>query len=216
MPNGLIGGEVRVAGAGHVWAAPAGTALPTDLGALDPAFVDMGYVTTDGVGFTFSRESDDLDAWQGDKVRVLSSREPMSLTFALMQTNGDALLLALGGGQITANGGVFTYTPVAGTNEVRALVVDFLDEGLNYRYVIPRAQIEGDVAFTLQRSDALTYPLTFGVLANDPKYQIVSDDPAFGITNLPQSQGTAPVVPPAPTVQAAVVGAAPDRHGTRW
>ena len=70
----------------------------------------MGYVTTDGVGFTFSRESDDLDAWQGDKVRVLSSREPMSLTFALMQTNGDTLLLAMGGGTIAAGAGVFSST----------------------------------------------------------------------------------------------------------
>ena len=63
---------------------------------------------------------------------------------------------------------------------MRALVIDFEDEGVKYRYVIPRAQIEGDVSFTLQRTDAVTYPLTFGVLANTPKYQIISDDPMFG------------------------------------
>jgi hypothetical protein len=190
MPNALLGSEVRVAGAGHVWAAPEGEAIPTDLTAPPPGFVDMGYVTTDGVGFTFSRESEDLDAWQGDKVRVLSSREPMTLTFALMQTNADSLLLALGGGAISElSPGIFEYLPVAGENLVRTLIVDFADGTLNYRYVIPRAQVEGDVTWTLVRTDALTYPITFGVLANEPKYRIVSDDPAMGEGSLPGAIG---------------------------
>lgn len=190
MPNALLGSEVRVAGAGHVWAAPEGEAIPTDLTAPPPGFVDMGYVTTDGVGFTFSRESEDLDAWQGDKVRVLSSREPMTLTFALMQTNADSLLLALGGGAFSEpSPGVFEYLPVAGENLVRTLIVDFADGTLNYRYVIPRAQVEGDVTWTLVRTDAVTYPITFGVLANEPKYRILSDDPAMGEGSLPGAIG---------------------------
>ena len=190
MPNALLGSEVRVAGAGHVWAAPEGAAVPADLTAPPPGFVDMGYVTTDGVGFTFSRESEDLDAWQGDKVRVLSSREPMTLTFALMQTNADTILLALGGGAFSEpSPGVFEYEPIAGENLIRTLLVDFQDGDLSYRYVIPRAQVEGDVTWTLVRTDALTYPITFGVLANEPKYRILSDDPAMGAGSLPGSVG---------------------------
>ena len=69
--------EVRVAGTGHVYVAPKGTALPTTVEAALPAdWTDLGYVTTDGVSFTFSRETEDLDAWQGDKIRVLSLSEP--------------------------------------------------------------------------------------------------------------------------------------------
>ncbi len=216
MPNALLGSEVRVAGAGHVWAAPEGAAIPSDLTAPPPGFVDMGYVTTDGVGFTFSRESEDLDAWQGDKVRVLSSREPMTLTFALMQTNADSLLLALGGGSFSEpSPGVFEYLPIAGENLVRTLIVDFADGTLNYRYVIPRAQVEGDVTWTLVRTDALTYPVTFGVLANEPKYRILSDDPAMGEGTLPGSiSGGGAGVPGADLGAAPVAGPSSEEDGS--
>lgn len=178
--------EVRVAGAGHIWVGPAGTALPTDATtALDAAYVDMGYVTEDGVSFSFSRETENLNAWQGDKLRVLSTEEPAEVSFALMQTNDHILPLALGGGTVTEESeGEYKFTPPAkGTNTERTIVIEFNDgEDIHYRYCIPRAQIEGEVSFTLQRGEALTYPLTFGVLDDDPKYIILTDDPSWDVT----------------------------------
>lgn len=169
--------EVRVAGAGQVFAAPAGSTLPTDATtALDAAFVDLGYVTPDGVTFTHGRETEDLDAWQGSKVRVLTLSEPVSVAFSLMQTSGDVLKLAFGGGTLTDNTTWFTYTPPVGSNAVRALVIEFTDGSLTYRYVIPRAQIEGEVSYTLTNQGALTYPLEFGVLDNTPKWSLHTND----------------------------------------
>ena len=50
--------EVRVAGYGHIYVAPEGTDLPTDVDtAMTADWVDLGYATTDGVTFTFSRET---------------------------------------------------------------------------------------------------------------------------------------------------------------
>jgi len=190
--------EVRVAGAGHVFIAPEGTALPTDLGALDPAFVDLGYVTTDGVGFTFSRESDDLDSWQADKIRVLASREPATIGFSLMQTSADIMVVAMGGGTVSlASAGVYRYDPPIHTNLTRAMVVEFDDGGKKYRYCIPRIQVEGDVSYTLTRTGALTYPLTFGLLDASPsKYFILTDDDAaFGAGSLPGTIGGGAAVP---------------------
>lgn len=176
----IDGTEVRVAGAGHVYVAPAGTALPADLEALPAAWLDLGYVTEDGVGFSFGRETSDLNAWQGSKIRVLTTAEPASVNFALMQTNKDTLPVAFGGGSIATAGGVHTYTPpAAGVNTERAAVIEFTDGDVSYRYCIPRIQLEGAVEFTLVKTGAVTYPLTFGVLDADPKYTIVSDDPAL-------------------------------------
>ncbi len=172
--------RVRVAGAGSVYAAPEGSTLPTDVDtALDAAFVDLGYVTTDGVTFTHSRETEDLDAWQGSKIRVLTTAEPASVSFALMETSGDTMKLAFGGGTITDSTTYFIYEPPVGQNTVRALVIEFLDDPHKYRYVIPRAQIQGEVTYTLAGTAALTYPLEFGVLDNTPKFRIISDDPAM-------------------------------------
>ena len=180
----INGSEVRVAGAGHVYVAPAGTALPTDLTALDPKYVDLGYVTEDGVGFSFSREVEDLNAWQGDSIRILSTKEPASTTFSLMQTNSTVMTVAFGGGEITETGTapnkVYTFTPPKlGTNTERVLVIEFTDgAAITYRYVIQRTQIMGNVDFTLNRTSALTYPLTMSILDNGdkPKFTVISND----------------------------------------
>jgi len=184
----IDGTEVRVAGAGHVYVAPAGTVLPTDTETALPAtWKDLGYVTEDGVGFSFGRETTDLNAWQGSKIRVLTTSEPVSTNFALMQTNGDVLTVALGGGSIaktgTAPDEVFTFTPPAkGVNTERALVIEFMDGDIVYRYCLPRAKLEGNVEFTLAATDAVTYPITFGVLDADPKYTIISNDPNMALS----------------------------------
>ena len=182
----INGSEVRVAGAGHVYVAASGTAMPTDLSVLDPTkWIDLGYVTEDGVGFSFGREVEDLNAWQGDKIRTLSTKEPASTNFSLMQTNATILTVAFGGGEVTESGTdpnkVFTFTPPkSGTNTERSLVIEFNDgASIAYRYCISRSQIEGNVDFTLVRSGALTYPLTMGILDNGdkPKFTIISNDP---------------------------------------
>lgn len=189
MASGQQTTEIRVAGAGNVWVADEGTVIPDESSPKSvpgAGWVDMGYVTTDGVTFTFARESEDLDSWQADKVRVLSAREPMSLNFALMQSNADVMILAMGGGTIESPAAdVYKYVPAIGTNNVRAMIIDFQDGAINYRYVMPKTQVEGEVAYTLVRDGALTYPMAFGVLDGSPKYYILTDDPAFtsaGIT----------------------------------
>jgi len=186
--SGQDTGQIRVAGAGNVWVADEGTALPdeTDPTAAPGAgWIDMGYVTTDGVTFTFARESEDLDSWQADKVRVLTTSDPMSLTFALMQTTGDTLILAMGGGTVESPvTDVYKYVPAEGANNVRAMIIDFQDSAINYRYVLPKVQVEGEVSYTLVRDGALTYPLGFGVLDGSPKYYILTDDPNMATPTL--------------------------------
>jgi hypothetical protein len=172
--------EVRVAGAGHVYAAPQGTVLPSDLVALPAAWVDLGYCTEDGVAFSFGRETSDLNAWQGSKIRVLTTAEPVTVTFSLMQTNGDVLPVVFGGGTFTTATGTHTFTPPPeGENAERALVIEFNDGDIDYRYCIARAQIEGNVDFSLVRTDSVNYPLTFGVLSATPKWKLLSNDPAL-------------------------------------
>lgn len=181
--------EVRVAGSGSVWVAPETTAFPADFTTAPASpWVELGYVTEDGATFTLSRETTDLNAWQGDKLRVLTTAEPMTVEFALMQTNPDVLAAALGGGTATTTGGLTTFEPPPkGTNNIIALFVEFVDGTIHYRYQIQRAQIEGDVSWQLLRSDSVNYPLTFGVLEADPKFSILTDDPAMTVTPLAAS-----------------------------
>lgn len=165
---------VRVAGTGEAYFAPEGTAAPTDATtALSATWLGLGYTDPDGLQFTFSRNTSDIDAWQGSKLRVVTNSEPVSVTLALRETKTNTLLFAFGGGTVGAN----TFTPpVEGVNAVRAFVVDVTDGTLKYRYYFPRVQIAGDVSFQLARTDAISYDLTVGVLANVPKFRLFTND----------------------------------------
>lgn len=173
---------VRVAGTGEVYVAPAGTAAPADATtALPVAWNGLGITTTDGVQFNMSRDTADIDGWQASKIRVVTNSEPVTIEFGLMETSETTLTAAFGGGSVTVTAGdeaKFT-PPQEGTNTIRAALVEFKDGNVAYRYYFPRVQVEGDVSFSLTRSDALAYSVTLGVLAADPKWLMLTNDPEF-------------------------------------
>jgi hypothetical protein len=194
--------EVRVAGTGKVFMAPAKTSagqpatLPTDATTAPGAgFVDLGYTTPDGVKMTFSRETSELDAWQGSSIRVLTSKEPKEITFTLMQQSTDTLVAAFGGGTVAvvaASGtagspgykpAVATFTPpTKGTNTERALIVQYDDGAIHTRFLFARAQISGSVELSLNANGSVDLPLTWKVLDSTPPFSIISDDPAMVAT----------------------------------
>ena len=169
----LNANAVKVAGTGEVYigaadaAAPAIASTPTG---------GLGYTTPEGVTFTMSRDTSDIDGWQASKIRTVTNAEPTTVAFTLIQTSQTTLPVVFGGGTATAIG----YTPPAeGTNTVRSMTVRFVDGSYTYQYHFPRVQIEGDVSFSLTRSDAVGYGITFGVLANTPRWTLATDDPNF-------------------------------------
>ena len=69
---------------GAVFAAPIGTAVPSDAStALDQAFKCLGYVSEDGVTNTVETEGEDIKAWGGDVVATprTSRSEKLVMTF---------------------------------------------------------------------------------------------------------------------------------------
>jgi hypothetical protein len=165
---------VRVAGTGEVYFAPVDTAAPTDsVTELPSAWKGLGYTSPDGVQFNVSRDTNQIDAWQGSKVRVVTNSENLTLQTTLIETKTETLLVAFGGGVVIDG----DYTPPAeGENAIRSLVVDFTDNDITYRYYFPRVQVEGDVSFNLTRTDAVGYEVTLGVLSSDPRWELFTDD----------------------------------------
>ena len=175
--------QVRVAATGRVYVDDEGATAPSDSGtAPDAAYVDMGYVTEDGVTLTFDRTTEDVNAWQGTKLRVITTDEPASVAFALMETDMNTLPVVYGGGTVGGAADDYTFTPPGkGDNAIRSMIIDWEDGDIVYRYYFPRVQIEGSVEQTFAANAPLTYPLTFGVLDNDPKWSMFTNDPAMGV-----------------------------------
>jgi hypothetical protein len=179
---GLEPTHVTVAGTGAVWVAPEGTAMPADLAAPSAPWVDVGFVGEDGVSFTFSRDQEEINAWQSaDPVRVLITSEPKTIAYELLEFDRDSLLLAFRGGAFSGAASPYTYTPpAAGASDVRAMLIDGVDGAQTFRFCFPRVQLQGDLEFALLRTDAVRLAMEFGVLASTTPWTIVSDLPGFG------------------------------------
>ena len=181
-----VADEIAIFANGKVSYAPSGTDLPTGLGDLDPAFVEVGYIGEDGVEMSPSLEEEVTRAWQSFyPVRRTVTERDLTLGFALHQWNPDNVVLAFGGGQITTpSPGVHRYDPPSPEEQPEyAVVVDGFDGDKHYRFVLKRARNTelGDV--TLQRGESAALPVTLGIVGDtgdgtQPWY-FLTDDPAF-------------------------------------
>ena len=176
--------HVVVAGTGALWVAPEGTTLPLDLAPLASPWEDVGFVSEDGVVFTFSREQEEVNAWQSaEPVRILITNEPKTIEFDLLEFDRVSLLLAFRGGSFAGSASPWTYTPPdAGASDVRAVTIDGKDGAQSFRFCFPRAQLSGDLEFSLLRTDAVTLSMELSVLASATKWKIISDLPGFSLT----------------------------------
>lgn len=161
--NNVSAGKPKVAGA--VYRAPLGTALPTDATtALASAFVDMGYISEDGVTNSNSPESEKIKAWGGQTVLVVSTEKPdtFQLTF-LEALNANVLQTVYGDGNVTVNAEAGT---IAVTSNVAALddhvyVIDIaMRGGAMKRVVIPQGELSelGDIVY--KDDEAVGYEVT--------------------------------------------------------
>lgn len=154
MPNSanVTAGKPKIGGA--VYRAPLGTTLPTDaVTALNEAFVDMGYVSEDGVTNSNTIESDDIKAWGGDTVLALQTDKTDTFQMTLIESmNINVLKAVFGDDNVTgtlANG--ITVEANATEQEDAAWVIDMIARGnVKHRVVIPSGKISevGDTVYS--------------------------------------------------------------------
>jgi hypothetical protein len=179
---------VRVAGNTQIYLAPVATAFPAWDVPIDGAsgWVDIGYVTTDGVTWNFGRETTDIEAMQSaDPIRTISTKLPKTLGFAIMQTGREQFAVALGGGTWTAEPlatGVFRYEPPEPSEfSERAAVVEMMDGDATYRWHIKRLVQKEAVEYKYTRDAAATLPVSLSILAapdGSKPFYMLTDDPS--------------------------------------
>lgn len=149
---------------GAVFAAPIGTTLPTDAtSALDAAFMELGYVSEDGVTNSNSPESDTIKAWGGDTVLTLLTSKDDTYSFTLLEVmNLNVLKLIYGEDNVT--GDLATGITIKANSqdlEEHVIVIDMIlrNDALK-RIVIPIAKVSEVGDITYSDSDAVGYETT--------------------------------------------------------
>lgn len=181
--------DVVVGANGRVLTAPTGTALPTTMAALNVAFIEVGYVSEDGVTFTDGKDVDDIGAWQSFyPIRKVVTGKTSTVEFVMRQWNESTVKLAFGGGTISRTAGVTTYTP-PGPEELNkiATVIEWQDGSSTYRLVLPVGMVTGEVSSNVVRSAAADLPVSIEVTpAGLPVPGTPSTQPWYLLTNAPQ------------------------------
>ena len=186
----LESSEVRVAGTGHAYVAPLGTAIPAGIdSALTHAagWVELGYTSEEGARFSFGREVNRIMGWQAfDPLRIVVTSVPKTVSVDLMQWNQHTVKLALGGGTVTEPvSGQYQYDPPAESFvDERMFAIEGIDGDYNYRFIYRKALNESGVDFAFVRQNPVVFPITMAILAADSgasPWILQTDDPNVGL-----------------------------------
>lgn len=160
-------GKPKVAGA--VFAAPLGTALPTDATtALNAAFKELGYVSEDGVTNNNTPESENVKAWGGDTVLVLQTEKNDEWTLTLIEAlNPEVLKTVYGDANVTEGTGTITVNASSAQLPDKTYVIEMsMKGGALKRVVIPTGSISELGEIVYKDDEAVGYELTITALPN--------------------------------------------------
>lgn len=159
MANTAANVHVGVAGKGYI--APLATTGPTDATtALDADFVDLGYITTDGLTKSTSKDSTDIMAWGGDLVRTVVTSGVVTFQCSFMESNADVIAAYFGS---TVTGGAVDGIAAATTKG--SFVFDVADGDKAVRIYIPSGEIIDVEDQVFAGGEAIVYGVTIKAYA---------------------------------------------------
>ena len=155
--------------AGAVFRAPLGTALPTDASTtLAGTYVELGYVSEDGVTNSNSPDTDKIKAWGGATVLVVQNEKTDEWTLTLIESlNSNVLKTVYGDSKVTVNGSNITVQATPDQLPEAVYVIDLaLKGGAMKRVVIPDGAISevGEVVY--KDDEPIGYEITINALPN--------------------------------------------------
>lgn len=156
----LDSSNVRVAVTGAVYRAPTATAAPTAAdSALNVAFVDLGYVSEDGVVEARDRSTEQIRAWQNaDTVREVVTEASLTYALTLIETKEEVVELFYGASVDGADGSVDIVPSATGGRA--SFVIDVVDGDDLIRVYIPSGEVTSVGEQTYASGEAIGYEVT--------------------------------------------------------
>ena len=155
---------------GAIYRAPLGTSLPSDATtSLGGSYVELGYISEDGLVNTNSPETENIKDWGGtDVLNVLTEKTDEFQCTLIEVLNEDVLKAVYGAGNVTGTLATGIAVSANASEQEEAIwVVDMvMRNGVLKRIVIPNGKISelGDI--TYKRDEAVGYEITITGLAD--------------------------------------------------
>lgn len=151
---------------GAVFAAPAGTALPTDCKtALASDFKCLGLISEDGVSNEIETDSEEIKAWGGDVVLNPQTSRVEKYTFTMIETNEQSLKVVFGDTNVTKTADGFSVVHNGKEREERVYVIEtIMSNGNIKRQVIPRGKVSEIGEIVYKDDEAIGYETTITAL----------------------------------------------------
>lgn len=164
MPNAsnVSTGKPRPTGA--IFRAPKGTALPTEAASqLAAAFVELGFVSADGVTNANSGENESVYAWGGTPVDEIETEKSDTWTFKLIEAlNPEVLRTVYGAANVTVEGQKISVKAGATDKTSASYVIDMNMKGALKRVVLPNATLSELAEIVYKDDETVGYQVTFG------------------------------------------------------
>lgn len=159
----VLVGALDQATTGAVLDAPVGTALPTDLNsALNAAFKDSGYISSDGISMSTDYSTKDITEANGAAVRKLLEKFDGTIKYTELEMSERSATRAFGKESVTAtaattaHGNQLKIAIGARLPEVRSWVFKMKDGAAKMMIIVPRGQAIPPSDTNFQSSDAIS------------------------------------------------------------
>lgn len=176
--------NVRAGLDGSIYVAPIGSTAPTDLTtAWDTAWVELGFLTEDGVEMNYSTDVEDINAWQSlSPVRRILTGVDMTMGFTAIELKADSIKLYFPDSTLSTTAGVHKLDiPSSPAPAEMALGLEWRDGVITNRLIVPRGEVTERGAISLQRGAAVGLEMTYSAYASSaPELATwLSNDPAW-------------------------------------
>lgn len=156
--------NVSVAGDGIVAVGPLTATAPTGLGVLPTGFVDLGYISEDGVTESTEQSVEKIKAWQRNAVvRSTVTEGETTFSFTMIETKRETIELAFGA-TVDEDG---SYVKNPGKERPRkSFIIDVIDGDRVERQYIPDGQVTELGEITRANGEAVGYEVTISAFDN--------------------------------------------------
>jgi hypothetical protein len=153
----LTAENVVVGIAGKVYVAPTITVAPTASDSALTDFVELGYVSADGIEIVTDKSTSQIRAWQNsDLVRETITEATSMFSFTLLETTEAVLELYFGGSVVD---GKIEVNPTS-TGGRKSFVVDVVDGAKIIRHYIPAGEVMSVDSIMVANGEAIAYSVT--------------------------------------------------------